>query len=71
VASAADRRKLLGLLDALADDPHLGDRQRELVDELRSMIPSAAAPAKTRAKAPARKARGTRTAGRAAKRGRA
>ena len=71
VASAADRRKLLGLLDALADDPHLGDRQRELVDELRSMIPSAAAPAKTRAKAPARKARGMRTAGRAAKRGRA
>ena len=71
VASAADRRKLLGLLDALADDPHLGDRQRELVDELRSMIPSAAAPAKTRAKAPARKARGVRTAGRAAKRGRA
>jgi len=71
VVSAADRRKLHGLLDALEDDPHLNDRQLELVGELRSLIPSATAPAKTRAKPPARKARGVRTAGRVAKRGRA
>jgi hypothetical protein len=58
VVSAADRRKLHGLLDALADDPHLGDRQLELLDELRSMIPAGATPAKLRAKAAAPKARG-------------
>ena len=58
VASAADRRKLHGLLDALADDPHLGDRQLELVDELRSMIPAGATPPKLRAKTAAPKARG-------------
>jgi pimeloyl-ACP methyl ester carboxylesterase len=58
VASAADRRKLHGLLDALANDPHLGDRQRDLVDELRSMIPAGATPPKLRAKPAAPKARG-------------
>jgi hypothetical protein len=62
VASAADRRKLHGLLDALADDPHLNDRQRELVGELRSMIPAGASPAKTRAKPAAPKARGRASA---------
>ena len=73
VASAADRRKLHGLLDALADDPHLGDRQRDLVDELRSMIPAGATPPKLRAKPAAPKARGragTRR-GKATKRARA
>ena len=66
VASSADRRKLQGLLDALESDPHLDDRQRELVGALRALIPAGgdARAARKPRKAPVRRA------GRASKRGR-
>jgi hypothetical protein len=54
VASQADRRKLNRLFDALADDPHLNDKQRSLVAELQKLVPVRAvakAPAKRRRRA--------------------
>ncbi|HEY8243595.1 MAG TPA: DUF3141 domain-containing protein [Casimicrobiaceae bacterium] len=43
VASQADRRKLNRLFDALAEDPHLNDKQRGLVAELQKLVPVRAA----------------------------
>jgi len=57
VGSAGDRRKLQGLLDALEGDPHLNDRQRELVGELRALVAAGSNGAKPRAKAPAARRR--------------
>ena len=60
VATPADRRKLHGLLDGLETDPHLDDRQRELVGELRALIPAGGgAPAARRTRG-ARKRAGAR-----------
>jgi len=58
VASAADRRKLHSLLDALETDPHLNERQLELVGELRSLVPTGAAAASARTKPGASRPRG-------------
>ncbi len=64
VGSAGDRRKLQGLLDALESDPHLNDRQRELVGELRALVTPGPNGAVPRAKAPSarRRAPGRRPA---------
>jgi len=50
VASQSDRRKLNRLFDALAEDPHLNDKQCGLVAELQKLVPVRPAPksAKTR-----------------------
>jgi len=50
VATQSDRRKLNRLFDALAEDPHLNDKQRGLVAELQKLVPVRPAPksAKTR-----------------------
>jgi len=73
VASAADRRKLHSLLDALETDPHLNERQLELVGELRSLVPTGAAAASARTKPGASRPRGRPGVrrGKAAKRARA
>jgi len=66
VPGTADRRKLRALFDALEDDPHVDDKQRAVIGELRKLVPATAA---TRA-APRRVARKA-PAPAAARRGRA
>jgi hypothetical protein len=39
VRTPAERQKMQTLFDALDADPHLDDRQRELVVELRKLLP--------------------------------
>jgi hypothetical protein len=55
VTTLADRRKLNRLFDALADDPHLDERQRTLVAELQELVP-----ARATAASPARRSRPAR-----------
>ena len=58
VRTAAERQKMHALFDALDADPHLDDRQRTLLAELRKLLPvgGAAAARESRGAGPARPA---------------